>query len=376
MASAYQPLGGHGQPNSTAIHIQAPSALPGAASGRRTPHAIKLALALVLVAAVILTTRELHYAHDVAGRIQSSLAASGWRMPSSTAPHTTAKCVLIQEGGLNSGGYGDQVRLTHRAEFMAQVLGCDFLRTYVESGHGYASSNLFARASSKLSLAAHRTCDVRQVLDVASIEADNHDCAPKITGDTSECDIYTYAPRGLFYNSNKLACVANRLREKMVVPITKSRPGCESGYGALHYRYGDLASAAGNDFRTTSTIELDDAIDMMKSRYGFSDECVVVFAEKYPHRRIAGTKQGHVIDNGTDPIQAMSDMAGATVLFGAASGFMLPIVLMFDGKQIIVPPGVKHRFEGLPRNTVELTESRVEMTRIWPVHPEDQPQSQ
>ncbi|KAK4049336.1 hypothetical protein OIO90_005465 [Microbotryomycetes sp. JL221] len=345
-------------------------------SVRRMSNSLKLAIALALITLVALTTRQLHYASDVADKLHSSALAMYGTMTSSTAPHSTHSCVLIQEGGLNSGGYGDQVRLTHRAEFMAQILGCDYLRTYVESGHGYASSNLFARASSKLSLAAHRTCDVAQVLDLASVEQDNHDCQPKIIGDTTQCDIYTYAPTGLYYNSNKLACVADRLRSKMVVPITKSRPGCPKGYAALHYRYGDLASSAGNDFRTTSTTELDDAIDMIKTRFRFSDECVVVFAEKYPHKQIQGTKQGHIIDNRTDPIQAMSDMAGATVLFGAASGFMLPIVLMFDGKQIIVPPGVKHRFEGLPRKGVELTESRVEMTRVWPVHPEDQQQEQ
>lgn len=285
-------------------------------------------------------------------------------------------CVVVQQGGVNSGGYGDHLRLTHRAELMAQVLGCEYMRSFTESGHHYASSNLFSRSPVKISLPSRRTCDVGAVLDVGSLEADNHDCNPVIIGDTSQCDIYTYTPRTLLYNSNKLACVADRLRTKMSVtpssqPTNMGFGGqCSQGYAALHYRYGDLANHVG-DFRTTGVAELNDAIDMIHHHYGYSDACIIVFAERYPHERIQDVTGGHVVDNTTDSLVAMADMAGATVLFGAASGFMLPITLLFTGVEILVPPGVANRFAGLPREGVKITETRVEMERVWPVHPED-----
>jgi hypothetical protein len=279
-------------------------------------------------------------------------------------------CVLIQQGGVNSGGYGDHLRLTHRAELMAQVLGCEYLRAFTESGHGYASSNLFSHSSAKINLAGLRTCDVASVLNVAQLESDNHDCTPPIIGDASQCDVFTYSPRTLLYNSNKLACVADRLRTKMEVARTRQHPCHATGYAALHYRYGDLAGHAG-DFRTTGVAELNDAIDMIHTNWGFKDSCVVIFAESYPNATINGVTGGHRVDNNTDVSEVMADMAGATVLFGAASGFMLPITLLFAGKEIIVPPGVTNRFLGLPRAGVKISETSVEMHRNWPVRPGD-----
>ncbi|KAK4049289.1 hypothetical protein OIV83_004226 [Microbotryomycetes sp. JL201] len=326
-------------------------------------NALKLTVACVLVAVVVVTIHKLDYIKDiVAAGLQSLLAASGWGMISSRTPHTTAKCVLIQEGGMNDGGYGDQVRLTHRAEFMAQVLGCDYLRTFKSSTHGYVGSNLFANVSTDVSLSGLRTCNVDQVLDVISIEGRDTDCDPEMIGDPSECDIFTYAPKTRIYGTNKLACVADRLRDKLNVSITRSWPGCAEGYGAIHYRYGDVGKSA-IDFRTLSVGELDAAISQIKQRYSFRDDCVVVFAESYPHRRINGTMQGHVVDNRTDPVRAMGDMAGATVLYAGASGFMLPVVLLFDGQEIIVSPGYLPRFQGLPRAGVELTESSFDNTK-------------
>lgn len=341
-----------------------PVSSPSPLSASRLPNAVRVAALLFALLCLVFITREFHV-----GPTTSHLASlAGLELAEEV------HCVVVQQGGVNSGGYGDHLRLTHRAELMAQVLGCEYMRSFTESGHRYASSNLFSRSPVKISLPSRRTCDIGSVLDIPSLEADNHDCTPTIIGDTSQCDIYTYTPRTLLYNSNKLACVAERLRPKMsVTPSTRpSNIGnhCTNGYAALHYRYGDLANHIG-DFRTTGVAELNDAIDMVHNHYGFSDDCTIIFAENYPHPRIENVEGGHVVDNTTDSLVAMADMAGATVLFGAASGFMLPITLLFTGREILVPPGVANRFAGLPREGVQITETRVEMERVWPVHPED-----
>ncbi|KAM0790422.1 hypothetical protein ACM66B_003303 [Microbotryomycetes sp. NB124-2] len=357
MTTRYQPLGFVSVDRPLPPAITQPSPSPDC--GRRLKAAAKLAVAFGLIAGVLLVTCATEYGQQATDKLQRFVARPSLFEPASAASHTIAKCVLIQEGGLNSGGYGDQLRLTHRAEFMAQVLGCDFLRTYTRSDHGYVGSDLFATSSAEISLASHRTCNVNQVLNVSLVEGHDTNCTPKLIGDTSECNIYTYKPRDRLYGTNKLACVADRLRNKLAVPITRSRPGCTSGYGAIHYRYGDVATWT-VDFRTLSVAELDEAIGQIKAFHGFTDNCVVVYAESYPHERIEGATEGHVVDNRTDPIQAMSEMAGAKVLYASASGFMFPVVLLFDGKQIIAATGYKQRFEGLLRSGVELIESGFE----------------
>lgn len=278
-----------------------------------------------------------------------------------------AKCAIVQHTGFNVGGYGDHLRHVHRAELAAQVLDCEVLRTYTRTHHNYTTSDLFSGANIRINLSSARTCSLGNVLDVTGLEANNHDCSPKVIGDPSNCDIYSYNPP-LINNSNKLKCVADRLRSKFMPlpPPSSARQACSNGYTALHHRQGDLAGRIG-DFRLTTASELQLAIEHVRRLHPhWPRECIVVFAEGYPHTQIEGVEAAHVVDTNPDVTQVMSDLAHAEIIFAGPSGFMGPVALIFRGSEMLVVKDLTQRYEGVVLGHVKITEIDAGVQRSWP----------
>lgn len=270
------------------------------------------------------------------------------------------RCVVLEAPDVTTAGYGDYFRTTHRCDWAAQVLGCECVRPYQTSTHHYASSNLLSNGASHINLASSRTCALEEVLDAKDMQ-ESYDCDAKIIGDPTRCDIYSYRGRSKpNFSPNKLHCVADRMREKLIfnsMSVSPARQACDSGYAALHFRYGDIALGNFTSFRLTSPSDIQLALEHINTKYNFSPECVVVFAEGYPEEfdSIVGVTLPHTIDRTNDALQVMTDMARSTVLFGGRSGFMQPVAVAFTGQELVIPAGTAFLFERVIRNDTVLT---------------------
>lgn len=285
-----------------------------------------------------------------------------WLGASSISDNQTvnhARCIIVQHGGMGLNGLGDYLILSHRCELAAQILGCECLRPIQDSVHHYRSSDIYAIAGIDIELPSARTCDLAQVLDVEALGRTNQ-CDPPLIGDPSQCDVFLYTPPEIVWAGNKLACVADRLRPRLK-PLGKqpsvARQTCTTGYAALHYRYGDLKNAPVSNHKRVDTKFVQMAIERIVQERNFSSECIIVYAQSYPeeHAQLVNVTAPHVIDRTEDASQVMADMIGATVLFGGASGFMLPISIAFEGDQFLTPSWTQVMYRGLFRPEVKIS---------------------
>lgn len=300
------------------------------------------AVPVVFVAIVILLTLPIVYVHY------------------DSKEDVIAQCVIIQPTGFNSGGFGDFLKLSVRCEVAAQVLGCSCMRPIVRSSVNYTTSELLSGASTRIDLRASRTCLLESVLDINELEASDPSCTLELIGDPSKCDIYTYDPTQLLYDTSKLPCVAERMRKAMMPLPPPTVRNCPDGYVAIHKRWGDLSEDV-NDFRHTTAREIQLAVKHVQVLHPhWSKECFVVFAEAYPHAQIEGVDAPHVVDTNPELKQIMSDMVHAQVLLVGASGLMTPVAMLFKGSELLVRESMSYRYEGILRAGVALTALEVD----------------